>query len=264
MLRSVFTKAMRDQRRGLIGWSIGIVLLVLLEAAIWPSVGGMAGIEEFLSSYPEAMRKLFKLEDFGTGTGFMNAELYSALVPLLFIIFGVSRGARSIAGEEEAGTLEVLMVTPVSAARLVLHQAAALVAAMTVLAIALFASVALLSPVFDLGIGVGAAATGSLAMALLGIEFGALALAVGAVTGRRAVAIAVASIAAVAAYILYVFGELVTAVEPWQPLSPFHQALTGGPLGAGLPLAYGWMALAAVVVIAAAMPVFDRRDIATH
>ncbi len=56
----------------------------------------------------------------------------------------------------------------------------------------------------------------------------------------------------------------VSAVEPWQPLSPFHQALTGGPLGAGLPAAYTWMAVAAVLFLAAALPVFDRRDIAAH
>jgi ABC-2 type transport system permease protein len=64
--------------------------------------------------------------------------------------------------------------------------------------------------------------------------------------------------------VLYVAGEFVEAVQPWQPASPFHQALTGGPLGAGMPLAYAWMVLAGAVVVAVALPVFDRRDIATH
>jgi ABC-2 type transport system permease protein len=115
---------------------------------------------------------------------------------------------------------------------------------------------------FGLGIGAADLAGATLAMVLLGVEFGWLALAVGAALGRRAVAIAVASAAAVAAYVLYVAGELVGALEPWQPLSPFHQALDGGPLGAGLPAAYAWMPLAAAAVLAAALPVFDRRDIA--
>jgi len=264
MLTNAFTKAMRDQRRALVGWTTGIMLLVLMEAAIWPSMRDMGNIQQLLANYPEAMRELFNLEDFGTGIGFMNAELFSALMPLLFVIFGISRGARAIAGEEESGTLEILLATPLSAARLVLQQAAALAASLAVLATALFAAVAVLSPVFGLGIEIGDAATGSLAMALLGFEFGALALAVGAITGRRVVAIAVASIAAVAAYVLYAFGKLVSAVEPWQPLSPFHQALGTGPLGAGLPPTYAWMALAAVIVIAMAMPVFERRDIAVH
>jgi ABC-2 type transport system permease protein len=121
MFRNVFLKTLRDQRRSLVGWSIGVVILVLLEAALWPSVRDMPDLQQFLASYPEAMRKLFNLEEFGTGTGFMNAELFSALLPVLFIIFAVGRGARILAGEEEAGTLDVLLVTPVSAVRLVLQ-----------------------------------------------------------------------------------------------------------------------------------------------
>lgn len=264
MLRNVFTKSLWDQRRGLLGWGIGVAVLVLLEAALWPTVRAMPGFEEFLDNYPEAMRELFNLNEFATGRGFLNAELYSLILPILFIVFGIGRGARSIAGEEEAGTLDVLLLTPVSATRLVLQQAAALITGVLTLGAVLFASVVVLSPVFDLGIRVGDAATGSLAMSLLGIEFGCIALAVGAVTGRRGLAIGVGATAAVAAYLLYAMGQLVDAVRPWQPLSPFHQALEGGPLGAGLPASYGWMVIVAAVVVAVALPIFDRRDVAVH
>jgi ABC-2 type transport system permease protein len=264
MLSNVFTKSLWDQRRGLFGWGVGVALLVLLEAALWPTVRGMPGFEEFIQSYPEAMRELFKLAEFTTGRGFLNAELYSLLLPILFIVFGIGRGARAVAGEEEAGTLEVLLVTPLSAARLVVQQAAALTAAIAALGAVLFAAVVAASPVFELGITAAEAATGSLSMVLLGVEFGCIALAVGAVTGRRGMAIGVAATAAVAAYLLYAIGQLVDAVRPWLPVSPFHQALDGGPLGAGLPPAYAWMAVVALAVVAAALPVFDRRDIATH
>jgi ABC-2 type transport system permease protein len=57
---------------------------------------------------------------------------------------------------------------------------------------------------------------------------------------------------------------MVDAVRPWRHRSPFAQALDGGPLGAGLPLDYLWLILPAVAVVLAAVPVFDRRDIAAH
>jgi ABC-2 type transport system permease protein len=263
MLRNVFGKSLRDQRRAFLGWGIGVLALVVLESALWPSIRDMPDLKQFLANYPEPMRKLFNMEDFGTGTGFMNIELFSTMLPLLFIIFGISRGARAVAGEEEKGTLEVLLVTPVSAVRLVLEDAAALAVAIIGLGAVLYLGTLGSSAVFGMGVRPDELAGASLAMVLLGIEFGWLALALGAVLGRRALAIGISVIVAVAAYFLYAAGELVEALKPWQPISPFHQALSGGPLGAGLPPAYAWMALAAVVFVAVALPVFDRRDIMT-
>jgi ABC-2 type transport system permease protein len=46
MLRNVFTKSLLGQRRALVGWSIGIALLVLLEASLWSSIRNMPGFDE--------------------------------------------------------------------------------------------------------------------------------------------------------------------------------------------------------------------------
>lgn len=261
MFRNVYLKCLRDQRRGLAGWSIGVIALVLLECALWPSVSKAAGMRDLLESYPKPLRELFDLEDFGTGTGFLNAELFSMLLPVLFLVFAIGRGARAIAGEEEDGTLEVVLVTRVTPIRLVLEQAAVLVTATVLLGTVLFISVTVFSSVFDLGVTAGAALTGAVAMVLLAVEFGWLALALGAATGRRTLAIALTSVFAVAAYVLYVASKLVDAVRPWGPLSPFHQALEGGPVGAGLPAAYGWLFVAGAVALVIGAPVFHRRDI---
>jgi ABC-2 type transport system permease protein len=264
MLTNVFTKTLRDQRRALVGWSIGLVLLVVLESALWPTVRHMGNLDEFIANYPDALKELFKLDQFGAGTGFLNGELYSLMLPILFLVYGIGRGARSVAGEEEAGTLEVLLTTRVSPTSLVLHRAAALAVTMLGLGLVLFLAVAICSPAFDLDIPIGEAAAGSLAMVLLGTEFGALALAVSAVTGRHAIATAVTSAAAVATYLLYAAGGLVEAIRPWRGISPFDQALAAGPLGGGVPWAFLWLPTAAVVFVVSALPVFDRRDITVH
>lgn len=264
MLRNVFLKNLRDQRRGLVGWSVGIVLLILLMSALWPSFGDIADLEAFLGNYPEAMREIFNLEDFATGRGYLNAEMYSVLLPVVFLVYGIGRGARLVAGEEQAGTLDLLLMTRVSRVGLVLQQAAAVAVGTLVLGVVLLVAVIACSPVFGLDITVGDAATGSLAMVLLGLEFGWVALAVGALTGRRVVALAVTAALAVAAYLLYLAGRLVDAVEPWLPASPFHQALEGGPLGAGLPAAYAWMFLVGALAVIVSLPVFHRRDVGIY
>lgn len=264
MLANVFLKTLRDLRRGLLGWSIALVLLVAVMASLWPSIRDIPDLDELLASYPEAMRELFDVKAISNGAGFLNAELFSILLPALFIVFAVGRGAQLVAGEEEVGTLEVLLATPASRARVLLDKAAALALATTVLGLVLFAATWASSAVVDMGVGAGSAAVGSLAMVLLGVEHGWLALAVGAATGRRGAAIAGAATVAVVGYVLYVLGELVDSVKPWQALSPFTHAVGSGPLGGGLQIDFLWMALAAVVFLAAAVPVFDRRDVVVH
>lgn len=265
MLTSVFLKTLRDLRRSTIGWAIGLAVLVAVMASIWPSMRDMPDLEDFLANYPEAMRELFNIEAITTGAGYLNAELFSILLPALFIVHGIGRGARLVAGEEEAGTLEALVVTPVTRLRLLLEKAAALGVAVVALGVALFLATWASGVAFDMQLPVGDIAVGSLAMVLLGLEHGWLALAVGAASGRRGLALGVASTVAVAGYVLYVLGLFVEAMEPWQPLSPFHQALDAGPLGGGgVPVVFAWMALAAVVFVGAAVPLFDRRDIAAR
>lgn len=264
MLGSVFAKALRDQRWALLGWGLGVALLVLVEAAVWPSIRDMPNFDELLQGYPEAMRKLFDVERMDTGTGFMNAELFTLLLPMVFIFYGVSRGGRMIAGEEEAGYLEAVLVTPVSTRSVVLQKAAALATGLVVLGAVLVTVLLGCSAVFGMGIGPGEALTGCLAVALLGLEFGWLALAVGAATGRRALALGVGGAAAVAAYVVYALGRIVDSVERFQPLSPFQQALHHGPLGGSAPTTLVWVVLGAGVVLAVALPLFDRRDLRLH
>lgn len=264
MLGSVFAKTLRDQRRLLVGWGVGVAALVLLEGALWPSVRDMPDLDEFLAGYPDAMKNLFNLDAMASGTGFLNVELFSLVLPALFLVFGISRGARMVAGEEEAGTLEVLLVTPLSTTRLLLEKAAGLLAGILVLGAVTAASTLLASVLFDMDVSAGAVVVGSLAMVLLGVEFGWLALAVGAMTGRRSLALGAAGVAAVGGYVLYAGGLMVDALHAWTPWSPFHQALTEGPLDADLPLRFGWLVLGAVVVLLAAPWVFARRDIRTH
>lgn len=263
LLRNAYTKALRDQRRGLAGWGVGITVLVLLQSAVWPTVRGMTEMRELLTTAPEALRKLFDLEIDLSGTGYLNAQLFAFMMPLLFMAYAIGHGAKAIAGEEQAGTLEVLLVTPVTPARLALQQAAALATAVAVLGAILFGAMMVFSPIFGLGVSAGAAASGALAMVLLGIEFGWLALAIGAATGHRGTAIGTSAILAVGAYALHALGALVESVQPWQIWSPIHQAIAAGPLGAGLPLNFAWMATGGALALLAALPVFHRRDITT-
>lgn len=261
MSTPVLERTLRDHRRSLVGWSIGVSLLILVEGALWPSVRDMPKLDELLAGYPEPMKELFDLDAMSTGAGFLNAELFTMILPVLFIVHGIARGARLVAGEEEAGSLEMVLVTPMSTTRLLAEKAAGLVVGVMVLGLVCATATWAVSTIFDMGVPIGHVAVASLAMVLLGVEFGLLALAVGAATGRRMVALAASSTVAVAAYVLYVAGVLVEGLSHWSRWSPFQQALAEGPLVGFVPSEFAWLGLGSLAVLALSSPVFARRDI---
>lgn len=260
VLGSVFGKDLYDMRRGLLGWSVGIAATVLLMSGLWTSFSGV-DFEELLKAYPEAVLKAFNITDMSTASEYLNAELYSLMLPFMFMIFAIGKGATSIAGEEEGGTLEVLASLPVSRSRLLLEKAATLVVGVGVLGTVLFSSSFIGSVVFDLGIPVRFAFNASTTMFLLGSEFALVGLALSSITGRRGFTIGVSSVIAGGSYVLFLAGQLVDGVEPFLNVSPFYQAISKGPLGPDLPLLVVAMPLVGALAVAVALPIFDRRDL---
>lgn len=261
MIRSIYAKALWDQRRSLPAWGGAVSAMVLLEEAMWPSLSDMPTLDDYLAEFPAGLKEVFSIDQMSTGQGFLNAELFTLVLPMLFLVFGITRGARMVAGEEEAGTIDLLLVTPLSTTRFLIEESLALVTSVLVMGTFVWVATLLGSAVFGLDISLFSAFSGSLAMALLGIEFGVIALAVGAVSGHRGLALGVASALAMASYVFYVAGLFVDSLASWRPLSPFHQALHSGPLSAHLPVSYVWLVAVPGLVCLVALPVWSRRDI---
>ncbi len=265
MLANVYLKTLRDLRRGLVGWSLGIAALVGIMVALWPTVRDI-DIAGLIDQYPEAMREMFNIDQIATGAGFLNTELFSWLLPVMFITYGVGVGARLLAHEEESGTMDVLLSTPISRTTLLVHKAGAAATGLLLLAIVLFISTWGLAGLADMGVTAGYAAGASLAMLLLGLLFGGIAFAITAATGRRALAIAISVSLAVVGYVLYAAASFVDAIASWDWLTPFQHAIGVGPAATGqggMPRGYLWLAIGAVIVVVISRPVFRRRDIVT-
>lgn len=260
MLSTVFAKSLRDQRRGLLGWGIGTALTVLLMGAIWPSFSDI-DVDAVLANYPSEFLEVFNVRAMDTGMGFLNAELFSIVLPVMFVIYAIGRGTRLLAGEEEAGTLAIVLTMPLPRVKVLLEKAAGLVVGIGVLALVLAVTVWLASLAFDMEVSLRAAVFGALTQWFIGIEFGLLAMAVAAATGRRALAIGIPSGIAAATYMGLLAAQLVDSLHWLRWLSPFHAATTGGPLGPSLPALVWTMPLVGLVALAVAAPVFHDRDL---
>jgi ABC-2 type transport system permease protein len=261
VLRSVLLKTVRDARRGLVWWSLGLLGLVLLTVLFWPSVRDNPGLKDFAKDAPDVVKAFTGGElDFTTPAGYLETRLFALIVPLLFLVYSIGAGARAIAGDEEAGTLELLLSNPISRTRIVLEKLGALVVQLGALAVVLLALVAGSAKAVSMDISTGRIAAAAVTTFLLALAFGALSLAVGAATGRRSAALGISAAAAVFGYLLDGLAEVVDVLDPWRVLSPFDWA--GEPLRHGLGGGAVALAVAAGLVVAAALPLFGRRDIA--
>ncbi|MDP2662657.1 MAG: ABC transporter permease subunit [Dehalococcoidia bacterium] len=266
MLRNVFLKTLRDRRRALLWWGIGLLGLVLYTLLFYPTVRDSAAeLNKLMEEMPAALKAMFvgEMSDFTSPAGYLRAELFSFMVPAVFLIFAIGFGSGAIAAEEERGTLDLLLSNPLSRWRVVVEKFAALVVSTILLAFVLWLGMAVGAAAVGLGIGLGRMAEAAASVALLGLAFGALALAVGCASGNRGMSMSLASALAVAAYLLNSFAPTVEALKPYVKLSPFYYYIGANPLVNGLNPGHVVVLIGLIVVfMATALITFDRRDLA--
>lgn len=253
-----------DRGRGLIAWLLGLVSYCALIGVFYPSVRDSEAYEAALDDYPDALKEFFGGEStfqLTTGPGFINAQLYSFMVPLLLSIVAIGAGA-AIGSEQRSGLIDLVLSNPVPRWRVVVERALAIAATVVILALAVMGSVAAVGAVVDLGIGVNELAAVTTASVLIVLLHGFTALAVAAATGRRSLAVGAATVVFAAGYLLQSLAGIVDAIEPYRVLSPYHHAMGTNPLFEGWAWAnLGLMAALCGLVLALAVFLFQRRDL---
>lgn len=264
-MSALMTKSLRDQRRSMIGWAIGLAGVALMYAAVYPSIkASAADLNAYIEKLPDAFKSLIGGEDYTSPAGYLRSEFFSTMGPLLLLIFAIGAGARAVAGEEENRTLDLLLSTPVRRRAVLWDKAVAITLTAIVLGIAAFVAVAAFGPLFDLSLPSADLAAACLMLVLVGLTFGSAALAVGAATGRRVLANSVAGGFAVVAFIVNALAPSVSWLEPVRPLSPIRWYMEPDPLLTGLHPANATVLLGTTAVLyVVAHVTFLHRDLAS-
>ena len=266
MRRNVFLETVLDARRALVWWSLGLIGMSTLMVAVYPTVRDNPDLNKMVRDYPEALKAFIAFGgelDYVSGAGYLGSELFAFMVPLLLLIAAIGAGARAIAGEEERGTLDLLLANPLSRRRLVLDKLAAIAVEVAALSIVLIAALVVGVAVVGMNVSAAHLAAATVSAALLAFAFGAIALMVGAYSGHRGVAIGLAAAGAVAAYLVNSLAAIVKSLEPARALSPFYHYAASDPLRHGLALDHvAFLVLVALAAAGLAIVAFERRDLA--
>jgi beta-exotoxin I transport system permease protein len=256
-------KTLRDQRRALLGWGLAIAGIAVMYSAFYPSVVKSAGsLNKYLESLPDALKTLLG-GDYTSPAGYLRAETFTTLGPILFLVFAIGAGARAVAGEEETGTLDLLLSTPIRRRHVVTDKLIAMLLTTAALAAILWATLLVVGPPFDLHVAVIDVFAACLMLFLLAAAFGSIAMAIGCASGHRGVAIGLTGALATAAFIVNTLAPTVSSLQVLRPLSPFRWYFDPDPLVEGID-ALNAVVLLGIVAVAAivAYLTFERRDLA--
>ena len=264
MLGNVFLKSIHDLRRPILWWSLGLFLYAFVIVLFYPTVSDIPELNEILSDENLMFRAFIgDIEDIASPEGFLTAEMLAFTFPLLFIVFNLWLGTSSLAGEERRGSLEVLLSHPVRRSTLLLQKFAAMVTGTAALIVVVFVGTVAGALAVDVDLNLLNVIQAYLSLGLLGVTFGALALFVGAWTGKPSTTISVGGAVGIVAYVANVFGPIVDGLEWAQYLSPIYYYIGSDPMTNGLNAAHvGVLVGASATLVGAAGYLFERRDLA--
>jgi len=266
LLRNIFLKNLRDRRKALFWWSFGLVLYSLFMCAFYPTIQKSAvELEAYMENMPEAIVAAFGGADnnIASPEGYLNVEYFSMMLPLMFIIYAIGFGSGAIAGEEEAGTLDLLLANPIPRWRVLLEKFLAMVGGMAILSFMTWLGLAVGIYAYDMDIGLGQLAAATFSSALLSFSFGVIALAISCLTGKRGMSMGITTALVAGTYLLYVLAQVAEPLEKYQKLSPFYWYMTANPLANGLKLGDMTFFIGTIgIFLIIALFAFQRRDLA--
>lgn len=260
---TIFRKMYRDHWKSLLSWGAVIIFMATIELTIYPSIvkSGDAA-KQFIDSYPDAFKKMFRMEDYTSGAGFLGTELFSLMIPLVMIGVGATWGANATAEEEENGTADILFSLPISRAGILVSRMIATITALTALGLITFLNIFLLENSFDLTVNTLNLVYACIAQLFLGIFFAGIGFFLGALTGRRGLSLGVSAGLGIISFLFFSLAPLVDTFEFTNSVNPFQWTIAKNALTYGLDV-HGLtkLALTSAALYSAAVFFIERREI---
>jgi len=257
---AIFIKSIWDRKISTFVVGSSLLAFAFLFVALFETIAGE--LTGYLDSFPAEFSAIIgDLSNATTPAGWLSIELYSLFVPFAVCIIAIIAGANAIGKEEDSGTLELLLASPISRAKLFTQKSLAILTQVAVIGLMTWLGVYIGSLLFEFDVNLANVLWASISAVALGALFGSIALATQAVTGKRAMALGVASGVLAIGYALNILSSLVESLEWVKFLSPFYYFNVEDTLSSGVD----FTKLAVLVVLTIALYIiahiwFAKRD----
>jgi beta-exotoxin I transport system permease protein len=250
-----------SRRRSLAGYCAGTAAYALVVVAVYPAFKTATSLDKLIAADSAAAALFGVTGPISTTGGWLNGNIYANFFPLVMLLLTIGYGAACLAGQDEDGTLGLVAVLPVRRGAIVAQKAAA----MAVQAAALTVTVAVLVIAgrwFQLEVTLAGIASVSAGVFLLGLDFGLITMAAGALTGRRGAALAAGTALAAASYLVSSLAPAASWIRPGRYASLFYWSVGNSQISHGVsPAGYAVLITTGLCALAAATLAFGRLDI---
>jgi len=263
MNNSILKQSLRERRKSIFFWGIGVFAYALFVGLLYPSIEGIEGFAQISEELPEGVQALLgEIGDITSPTGYLAAELYGFTLPLLLSILGIGYGANTLTKEERSGTVELLLASPVSRRNIIRQKALAVFLTIFSAGFAVWLGIAISTLIVDFDVSLLRVALATLAATLVAVAFGMISFMISALRGQKGLAIGITTVLFVVSYFSNTLAPLVDAIKPLQNASLLHYYDALDILTYGLSY---WQASVAVIVgllaYAISMIGYEDRDI---
>jgi ABC-2 type transport system permease protein len=250
-----------SRRRSLIGYCLGMAIYALVVVAMYPAFKTSTSLDKLIQADSTAAALFGVTGRISSSGGWLNGNIYANFFPLIMLLLTIGYGAASLAGQDEDGTLGLLAVLPVRRTAIVTQKAAAMAMQAAVLTVTV-AVLVIIGRSFQLDVSVANIASISAAIFLMGLDFGLVTMAAGALTGRRAAAIGIGTALAAASYLLSSLAPVVSPTRPGRYASLFYWSVGNNQITDGVTQGdYAVLIITGLCALAAAMLAFRRLDV---
>jgi ABC-2 type transport system permease protein len=252
---------MANRRRSLIGYCAGMAVYALVVVAMYPAFKTSTSLDKLIASDSTAAALFGVTGRISTSGGWLNGNIYANFFPLIMLLLTIGYGAACLAGQDEDGTLGLLAVLPVRRIAIVAQKAAAMAAHAAALTVTV-AVLVIIGRSFQLDATVANVASVSAAVFVMGLDFGLVTMAAGALTGRRGAAIGAGTALAAASYLVSSLAPVAAWIGPGRYASLFYWSVGNSQISDGVsPGDYAVLIAVGLCALAAAMLAFRRLDI---
>ena len=254
---------MREQVASTSMMAAVLVLLAFYLTQIFRIAIANSGIGEFINALPDFLLAFVGgAEGFSVPGGFLNAEFFTLIGPVIITAFAVVRGLNVIAGEEANGTLEQLLAHPISRGTVYVSKWLGIVTALVALAVVFWIALMIAAPIAQITLNPGLVAQALVSWSLFGISVMSLTLAIGASSGSRILAVGVAVGIVLVGYLINTFRLLVDFINDLRFISIYYYYNGNMVIVNGLLWWHALTLLGLILVIfAAGLFIFERRDL---